>query len=104
MNLALIVELGLVHAAESCQAQLTLRIVREELLSKHYDCRIEYPSVGSESEAIEKICRRSRNERVQSPGCNSALPGVLDLPGIEFLDRKRRWQILPTLPSVRTLE
>lgn len=88
MNLALIVELCLVQATESCQAQLALWIVREKSLPKNHNRRIEYPSIGAESQAFEKIRYRSRNERIQSPRRDGALSRVLDLRGIEILDSK----------------
>ncbi len=85
MNLALIVELCLVQATESRQAQLTLWVVREKSLSKNHNCRIEYPPIGPKSQPLEKIRHRSRDERIQSPRRYGAPSRVLDLSGIEIL-------------------
>lgn len=88
MNLALIIELCLVQAAESRQTQLTLRLVREELLSKDYNCRIENPSVDLESQAVEKSAAAPETRGSNRPAAIGALSHALDLLGIEILNRK----------------
>jgi hypothetical protein len=88
INLALIIELSFVQATELRQAQLTLLVVREKSPSKNHNCRIEYPPIGPESQAFEKIRYRSRDERIQLPRRDGALSSVLDLRGVEILDLK----------------
>jgi hypothetical protein len=88
MNLALIVELGFLKTAESCHAQLTLRVVRKESRSKKHNRRIQYPSIGAKSQAFEKTSHCSRDERIQPPRRDGALSRMLDLRSIEVLYRE----------------
>ncbi len=104
VKLPLIEEFRLVVPAEAGHPQLALRVIRQHPASKRDNGGIEHVVANTKSEPVEDVSRIRRHGSRHSTGSRAEFQCSQDFVLIKVLQTHRRWQILPALLRVSSLQ